>query len=350
MLELREGCSVAELYLAAQRGSQLHGLALLEKIVSEKLDQPATVLEIGCPMLLANKVPAESIWTVREAVCSAATDLGLLGWVRFTLHDLLRKFNKSTRLMRLVMRVLDNSFWAPGRASGEKQRDLAAAVKLGHKMSGTSELQTRFALMRHLRNRRKVVTEVEGKKDEPKNKRELAIADGQSQTSQQVDDMLSAIDTFGHTQDFWVHCAGVYLDHANYSKAAFCLEEVMLHDCTNVASLIAYAEVQVGLKEYTTARKYFAHACMLDEKNPRALWGLLSINAQLLQHGGKGATKDPEDRATLVQLHKATLVKLREIYEPLAAKGAKHAKVMLASLKSMPVPTKESGEGEVRGK
>merc|ERR1711964_156033 len=92
-----------------------------------------------------------------------------------------------------------------------------------------------------------------------------------------------------------------------------------------------------ALKEYDTARKYFAHAAMLDDRHPRALWGVLSTNAQIVAIDAKGEKgMNPTQNQ---QLHGLTVKKLLAIYEPLAKKGLRHAKVTVASLQAMPGPT-----------
>merc|ERR1719265_1021706 len=110
----------------------------------------------------------------------------------------------------------------------------------------------------------------------------------------------------------------------------------MMHDHVNVAAIVAFAETQVALKEIDSARKYFCHAAMLDPTHPRALWGILSTNAQLIATDRKGLSITAEEALTL---HQLTVKRLIELYEPLA-KTKKHAVITLNSLKKMPVPTK----------
>jgi hypothetical protein len=153
--------------------------------------------------------------------------------------------------------------------------------------------------------------------------------------SADVDEILACIETHGTIPEPWVFLAARYLEQAHVSKGAFCLEEALLHDHANIAALVAYAETQVALKELDTARKYFAHAAMLDEGHPRALWGLLSVNTQLIAMDKKGMAMSTE---SAIQLHKFTVQKLVALYEPLAKKGFAHAKFTLASIKAMPAP------------
>jgi hypothetical protein len=163
------------------------------------------------------------------------------------------------------------------------------------------------------------------------NQNQLAL-----QCSSEVDEAIGALDAYGANPEPYILLSSRYMEHNHVARASFCLEEVMIHDHVNVAAIVAYAEMQVALKDLDTARKYFAHACMLDPKHPRALWGLLSTNAQLIAQDRKGLSITV-DAAT--QLHKQTVKRLMELYEPLA-KSKKHAVLTLASLKAMPVPVK----------
>uniref|UniRef100_A0A8C2C0Q9 ER membrane protein complex subunit 2 n=1 Tax=Cyprinus carpio TaxID=7962 RepID=A0A8C2C0Q9_CYPCA len=62
-----------------------------------------------------------------------------------------------------------------------------------------------------------------------------------------------------------------------YAKAAFCLEELMMTNPHNHLYCEQYAEVkytQGGLENLELARKYFAQALKLNNRNMRALFGL----------------------------------------------------------------------------
>uniref|UniRef100_A0A8C2C5S1 ER membrane protein complex subunit 2 n=1 Tax=Cyprinus carpio TaxID=7962 RepID=A0A8C2C5S1_CYPCA len=64
---------------------------------------------------------------------------------------------------------------------------------------------------------------------------------------------------------------------SNYAKAAFCLEELMMTNPHNHLYCEQYAEVkytQGGLENLELARKYFAQALKLNNRNMRALFGL----------------------------------------------------------------------------
>uniref|UniRef100_A0A8C1CZW6 ER membrane protein complex subunit 2 n=1 Tax=Cyprinus carpio carpio TaxID=630221 RepID=A0A8C1CZW6_CYPCA len=63
----------------------------------------------------------------------------------------------------------------------------------------------------------------------------------------------------------------------SYAKAAFCLEELMMTNPHNHLYCEQYAEVkytQGGLENLELARKYFAQALKLNNRNMRALFGL----------------------------------------------------------------------------
>jgi len=83
----------------------------------------------------------------------------------------------------------------------------------------------------------------------------------------------------------WLELSDIYLSKGNYSKALFCLEEVLAVNPKNYLLNLRYAELLYSadrkdrIGDLLNARKYFSHAAILkeDEKEPcvRALFGLV---------------------------------------------------------------------------
>ena len=83
----------------------------------------------------------------------------------------------------------------------------------------------------------------------------------------------------------WLELSDIYLSKGNYSKALFCLEEVLAVHPKNYLLNLRYAELLYSadrkdrIGDLLNARKYFSHAAILkeDEKEPcvRALFGLV---------------------------------------------------------------------------
>jgi hypothetical protein len=69
-----------------------------------------------------------------------------------------------------------------------------------------------------------------------------------------------------------------------------------------------------GDKHFENARKYYCLACEVDESNPRALWGLATLNLQMVK---RDATSE-----RMQMLQKFTLARLRKLYKG-SGKGGK---------------------------
>lgn len=104
----------------------------------------------------------------------------------------------------------------------------------------------------------------------------------------------------GDTQA-WFELAEIYIAHMNYSKAAYCFEEILIQKPTNYLYNLKYAELMYSIgggENLILARKYFSKAISLSEdplskeankehKNTRAIWGLLETCARLEALGRK---------------------------------------------------------------
>jgi len=84
----------------------------------------------------------------------------------------------------------------------------------------------------------------------------------------------------------WQYLGNVYIENHMYSKAIFCYEELIAAYQQNYYLFLVYAELlcteaQKDNKKmssaYPLARKYAAHAVILNPKSPRALWVLYHI-------------------------------------------------------------------------
>jgi cytochrome c-type biogenesis protein CcmH/NrfG len=78
--------------------------------------------------------------------------------------------------------------------------------------------------------------------------------------------------------DMWQFLTDMYLEKQNYSKAQYCFEEMLMLQPNNFRVNLRFGEILYsvsGLDNLYHARKYFAHACILNDKYPRAFFGLL---------------------------------------------------------------------------
>lgn len=75
----------------------------------------------------------------------------------------------------------------------------------------------------------------------------------------------------------WQELCDLYIIEQDFSKAAFCMEELILHNPHNHLLHQRYADIrysQGGLENVELARSYYSQAVKLNPNNMRALYGL----------------------------------------------------------------------------
>lgn len=81
-------------------------------------------------------------------------------------------------------------------------------------------------------------------------------------------------------QEAWHELCDLYLQEQEYTKAAFCMEELILHNPHSHLIFQRYAEIkytQGGADNMETAKTYFSQAAKLNPNNIRALYGLVLV-------------------------------------------------------------------------
>lgn len=82
-------------------------------------------------------------------------------------------------------------------------------------------------------------------------------------------------------QEAWQELCDLYLQEQDYAKAAFCTEELILHNPHNHLIHQRYAEIkytQGGFDNMELARSYFSQALKLNPRNMRALYGVYLVS------------------------------------------------------------------------
>uniref|UniRef100_A0A8C1JU17 ER membrane protein complex subunit 2 n=2 Tax=Cyprinoidei TaxID=30727 RepID=A0A8C1JU17_CYPCA len=108
-------------------------------------------------------------------------------------------------------------------------------------------------------------------------KRKISILRAQGKSSEAIRELNEYLEQFVGDQEAWHELSELYINEHDYAKAAFCLEELMMTNPHNHLYCEQYAEVkytQGGLENLELARKYFAQALKLNNRNMRALFGL----------------------------------------------------------------------------
>ncbi|XP_075868782.1 ER membrane protein complex subunit 2 isoform X3 [Nelusetta ayraudi] len=117
--------------------------------------------------------------------------------------------------------------------------------------------------------------------DDPTNtaarKRKISILKAQGKSTEAIRELNEYLEQFVGDQEAWHELSELYINEHDYGKAAFCLEELMMTNPHNHLYCEQYGEVkytQGGLENLELARKYFAQALRLNNRNMRALFGL----------------------------------------------------------------------------
>jgi len=215
---------------------------LLQKWREENTRCSESIRDIWVNIDLAQFLGDEK-WQVLEQVCIAAMDLHDMEVVKDCLTQLDLKFPNSIRVRRLK-----------------------AMAKL--------ELRERFE------DAIQVYDEMI-KKDESNSllyKRKIAILIAERQIPDAIKELTEYLKKFMNDQEAWLELSDLYIQEQDYSKAAFCIEELILANPHNHLYHERYAEIQYTIntaESLELSRSYFAQALRLNQNNMRALYGLL---------------------------------------------------------------------------
>ncbi|XP_058789415.1 ER membrane protein complex subunit 2-A-like [Phymastichus coffea] len=109
-------------------------------------------------------------------------------------------------------------------------------------------------------------------------KRRVAILKAKGQIPEAIVELSGYLKKFMSDQEGWHELCDLYLQEQEYSKAATCVEELILHNPHNHLLHQRYAEIkysQGGFDNMLLAKAYFCQAIKLNPNNIRALYGLL---------------------------------------------------------------------------
>ncbi|KAL4218389.1 ER membrane complex subunit 2 [Mactra antiquata] len=215
----------------------------LRKIREDQARDGSRVIQLWKHILAnyAHKL-GDEVWTVQEQVTVAALDCQNFDLANECITSLNRKFPNSMR----VLRLFGMYFEAIGRY--EK----------------ATEQYTKIL------------------EEDPTNmfarKRQIAILKEKNDIPEAIEKLNKYLEMFMTDFDGWMELCDLYLQLQDYTKAAFCLEELIMSNPHNHLYHQKYAEVkytQGGSENLELARSYFAQACKLNPNNMRAQFGLL---------------------------------------------------------------------------
>lgn len=119
------------------------------------------------------------------------------------------------------------------------------------------------------------------KKDETNaapRKRRVALLKAKGRIPEAIRELTEYLKKFMSDQEAWHELCDLYLQEHEYSKAAFCMEELILHNPHSHLIYQRYAEIkysQGGFDNMELAKVYFCQAAKLNPNNIRALYGIL---------------------------------------------------------------------------
>ncbi|KAK3863968.1 hypothetical protein Pcinc_030304 [Petrolisthes cinctipes] len=128
-------------------------------------------------------------------------------------------------------------------------------------------------------------------------KRKVAVLRGQGRITEAIKELTEYLKIFMSDSEAWQELCDLYLKEGDYSKAAFCMEELILTNPHNHLFHTRYAEIkytQGGLDNMEIARSYFSQAAKLNPNNVRALYGLFMSCTQVLSSSKLSAQKKKE--------------------------------------------------------
>ncbi|XP_004524327.1 ER membrane protein complex subunit 2 [Ceratitis capitata] len=108
-------------------------------------------------------------------------------------------------------------------------------------------------------------------------KRKIAILKAKGKRVEAIKDLCDYLKIFMSDQEAWHELCGLYLAEGEYSKAVFCMEEVLLHNPHSHLIHQRIAEIRYtmgGMENIEISRTYYSQALKLNSNNLRALYGL----------------------------------------------------------------------------
>nr|CEL68076.1 TPA: Tetratricopeptide repeat protein 35 [Neospora caninum Liverpool] len=258
-----------------------------------------------------------ALWGVLETVYLQALEFRQDRWARFCLQALQSRWRDSTRVKRLTGMAMEAQ---------------------GHWEVALAHYDALLAQQPH---------------DPLTRKRVMSSLKNQGRVSECVQMLFLHLDEMATDMEAWQELGTIYASEGRLAQAAFCFEELLVHDPANILFLCVYAELQFGLGRFRLSRQYAAHAVCLQPRNIRALWTLILTSRQSLENAckdRKGTTRgerprkgerdrqaqlasaarvsasSPGDEDTRVLLHLSlgAVRRLASIYEEALAKGDEH--------------------------
>jgi len=187
-------------------------------------------------------------YLILEQVCIAALDCHILSVAETCIKSLLKQFPNSLRVKKLEAMYFE----------AQEAFELASDVLDGIINADETNSAAR--------------------------KRKVAILKAQGRTVEAIKELTEYLKIFMADVEAWQELSELYIAEQDFSKAAFCVEELILHNPHNHLLHQRYADIkytQGGVENLETARSYYSQTLKINPKNMRALYGLYLTSSAL---------------------------------------------------------------------
>lgn len=223
---------------------------------------------------IERKLGIEEKWTVIEQFCIAAIDLHDEDISKKCLTRLNKQFPGSSRVKLLNI-----------MANHERVGDYDEAIRRYNEMIEDDETNTGAR------------------------KRKIAILISQRRNFEAIKELCDYLKKFMNDHEAWKELCELYMLEQDYSKAIFCMEELLLSHPLSHIYHTRLAEMYYTLGTHESleqARSYYSQALKLNESNVRALHGL-HLTLKHLLGGNKITAQQRKEFEKLITWTKTTL-------------------------------------------
>ncbi|XP_018325439.1 ER membrane protein complex subunit 2-like [Agrilus planipennis] len=206
-------------------------------------------------------------YSILEQVCIAALDCYRIDVVDFCIKQLSYQFPNSTRVKKLYAMRLE---------AQEQYDDALRVLDLIIKSDDTNS---------------------------ESRKRKIAILKAQRKNTEAIKELTEYLKVFMADTEAWQELSELYISEQDFNKAAFCLEELILHNPHNHLLHQRYADIrytQGGFDNLELARAYYCQALRLNSNNIRALYGLF-LSASNISVSSKCAAQKKKENSKIAE-------------------------------------------------
>ncbi|CAG9769441.1 unnamed protein product [Ceutorhynchus assimilis] len=206
-------------------------------------------------------------YLILEQVCIAALDCHILYVAKNCIETLAKEFPNSLRVRRL------QAMFYEAKEDFEKATEiLDSIIKIDENNSAAR-------------------------------KRKITVLKAQGRTVAAIKELTEYLKIFMADFEAWQELSELYISEQDFNKAAFCVEELILHNPHNHLLHQRYADIkytQGGVENLETAKSYYSQALKINPKNMRAIYGLY-LTSSALATASKCAAPKKKEATKLVE-------------------------------------------------